>query len=80
MTASLGKVTLAGGAAVSEGMHIPLGRNEQQCNDIREALDEAVFVADLAALVLSVLLCRSDLVSVGIRLAGDLSGNEQQFP
>lgn len=39
---------------------------------LRKALDEAVFVSDLAALVPCMLLGRLDLLGAGIRLAGDL--------
>lgn len=46
---------------------------------IREALNEIVLVANLAALVLGVLLCCSNLLGAGIRLAGNLLGNEQHY-
>lgn len=41
-------------------------------SNLREALNKVVLMTDLAALVLSMLLCGSHLVSGGIRLARNL--------
>lgn len=50
-----------------------MAKSGRECNDcLREAFDEVVFVSDLAALVLCVLLCCCDLFGRRILLASDL--------